>query len=519
MILRDYQQEIFDDAWSQSSNDLVQLDTGAGKTPIEAALFAKAECALLIAHRNVLMVQCSTMVARFGVSHDTISSEFTRRRCMAAHRPTGRNHIQRGHPDKLVASIDSLVSHHRRSRLTLDRFRPWLILIDEAHHVVHDNKWGQLCEIFPNARFVGFTATPGRMDGASLSVRNGGLFDRLVQCAWLRDNSIKKLIAAGRLCGYSLYTPPSGLNRIISRSEVEIADSPVNAYQCYMSGQQAIVMCPAIKNAREIAGQFRDAGISAASISSDMAATDVWRAIDEFSSGRINVLCNVDMVGEGFDVPGVVGLIIARVTQSFIMYRQWIGRILRPAPGKIQAIIVDLVGAISLHGEPDENVVWDIDEPPKTPKTLRQAPCLACGRWYPIRHSICPDCGAENALHSVEVVGSHYVNMLRLDTGLIEQVRRDVRKAERDAHLRRELDLPTGTVPGTGLIRQMVTRVRLSFANALIDGGVPIYDINIFFRDSETLRNLNFWTKNFSQVHANKMPTALAMRVYKQCQK
>lgn len=513
MILRDYQQEIFDNVMSHASHDLVQLDTGAGKTPIEAAIFEQSEYSMIVAHRNILIVQCSAIAARFGVVHDTISSEFTRRRCMESHKYAGKNCIQRGNNNKLVASIDSIVSHYKHNKLSVDRYRKWLIVIDEAHHVVPDNKWGLMKEIFPNARFVGFTATPGRMDGASLSVRNNGLFDRLVQCSWLRDESIKKLIDAGRLCGYSLYTPPVILNRIMSRSSVEVSDYPVHVYQKYMSGQQAIVMCPAIKNAREIAIQFRNAGISSASISSDMGSTDVWRIISAFSSGQINVLCNVDMVGEGFDVPGVSGLIIARSTKSFIMYRQWIGRILRTAQGKSHAVIVDLVGAISLHGEPDENVVWDIDEPPKTPHYLRLAPCIECGYWYSIKENKCQECGADNALIRQQGVGSHYVNMLRLDSGMIEKTRRESFNTDYIDRLQRELELPR-YIPGTGIVEKMIGRVRQNFANALINGGVSIYDANIFFQDNR-LGRVEFWTKNFTHAHAISMTVDHAMRVYK----
>lgn len=214
MKLRDYQQEIFNVVLADTTDDLVQLDTGAGKTPIEAALCEAAEFSLLVAHRNILIQQASEKLAAFGLEHDTISSEHTRRQCMAAHRQHGRNFIRRGHTTRLVASIGSLVSHYRHGRLQLYRFHPWLIVIDEAHHVVPDNQWGQLRNIFPNARIVGFTATPARMDGESLSVRNGGLFNRLIQAEALRESSVKTLIDAGSLCGFVVYSPQLSLIHI-----------------------------------------------------------------------------------------------------------------------------------------------------------------------------------------------------------------------------------------------------------------------------------------------------------------
>src|SRR5690606_33606350 len=151
----------------------------------------------LVAHRNVLIRQISEKLAAFGLEHDTISTEHTRRRCIAAHRMHGRSYIVRGHPARRVASMQSIAAAVKRHRLDIDTSLPWLIVIDEAHHVVPDNMWGSLRELFPNARIVGFTATPARMDGESLHVAKGGMFDRLVQAPELGDDSIRTLIDRG----------------------------------------------------------------------------------------------------------------------------------------------------------------------------------------------------------------------------------------------------------------------------------------------------------------------------------
>ncbi|MFC0708476.1 DEAD/DEAH box helicase family protein, partial [Azorhizophilus paspali] len=102
MKLRDYQTDILKQLQASTSADLVQLDTGGGKTPIEAALAAWAPRILLVAHRNILIQQISEKLAAFGLDHDTISTEHTRRRCMLAHRPHGRNYIRRGHATRRV---------------------------------------------------------------------------------------------------------------------------------------------------------------------------------------------------------------------------------------------------------------------------------------------------------------------------------------------------------------------------------------------------------------------------------
>lgn len=175
MILRDYQIDILNQLKNSTQNDLVQLDTGAGKTPIEAALAKWAPYCMLVAHRITLITQISEKLAAFGIEHDTVSTEHTRRLCMSVHRTLGQTVIRRGHESRIVVSIDSLHAQLKRGGLAhIDLSLPWLVIIDEAHHVIPDNKWGILKYMLPNARIVGFTATPARMDGESLHVSKGG---------------------------------------------------------------------------------------------------------------------------------------------------------------------------------------------------------------------------------------------------------------------------------------------------------------------------------------------------------
>lgn len=518
MRLRDYQQELYAEIISAQTNDLVQLDTGTGKTPIEAALCAWSEYSIIVAHRNILITQCSQTLAKFGIAHDTISTEFTRRRCMQAHKSTGKNHIRRGHKKTLVASINSLVSHFRHHRLTIDCNAPWLVIVDEAHHMLPDNLWGELLTILPAARCVGFTATPGRMDGESLSRRNGGVFDRLVQCSWLREESVAKLIESGYLSNFRMYSPPGQINAYCNPDAVNVQIMPLPAYERYMPGQQAIIMCPAIKNAEEIAREFVAAGISAASISSKMSGTDVWRVIRAFAAGQIKVLCNVDMVGEGFDVPGVTGLIMARRTASFIMYRQWIGRTLRPAQGKSTAIIVDLVGNTIEHGSPDDNVIWDIDNPPVTARTRSTQPCHECGLHYPLRSRACPECGELSELYRGESVGSHYKTMLKLDGVIIEQTRREISDEKRRQRENSEIIMPYLSFSDAGAGREIIHKIISNLINCLLASGEPVSKVNQFLRQ-DNIQKSAFWFENFTLADATALSEKKAMKVYKKCLK
>jgi len=504
--LRDYQRAIFEDVMSGSTHDIVQLETGAGKTPIEAALAEANDTCILVAHRNILIAQISEKLAAFGLDHDTVSSEFTRRRCIVAHRVHRKSYIVRGNTTRLVASIDSLTSHARRGLLTVDRSRQWTIIVDEAHHVVPGNKWGQLLDIFPFARIIGFTATPARNDGESLHVDNRGAFERLVQAPSLRDDGVRELIRRGHLSDFVVYAPRGTTERN------DLAACPIATYLQLSIGRRAVMMCPSIKNAEEFADEFRAANVSAACISSAMSATSVARIVDAFSRGEIEVLCNVDMVGEGFDVPGIETMILARRTSSFVAYRQWIGRALRPCEGKSRATVIDLVGNVELHGMPDEPVEWDLLDPPSGVGLLQCSPCSECFAYYRLNLRNCPHCGAENALLTRNPVGGHYVNLRRLDMGLVEKGRLAIETSAAERRLEREVVFPYFGDNSSDLIGRTVDKIRRWFIASLATDGVEPRILNEFLRSSAA-KDRSFWASKFTVEDVNSSSTRKQKRV------
>ena len=86
-------------------------------------------------------------------------------------RELSRNFIQM-RANLAVAGVDTVI------RRDLDGFaeRVKLWQIDEAHHVLEDNKWGAAIKMFPNAQGIGWTATPLRADKRGL----GDVFDDLI---------------------------------------------------------------------------------------------------------------------------------------------------------------------------------------------------------------------------------------------------------------------------------------------------------------------------------------------------
>ena len=64
---------------------------------------------------------------------------------------------------------------------------------------------------------------------------------------------------------------------------------------------------------------------------------------------------------EGWDMPEVGCCILARPTRKMGLYRQMIGRVLRPAEGKPDAIVLDHSGAVFRHGFVEDHVEWTLD--------------------------------------------------------------------------------------------------------------------------------------------------------------
>lgn len=536
MKLRDYQLDIFEKLKTCSSNDLVQLDTGAGKTPIEAALAEWAPYTLLVAHRNLLVQQMSEKLAAFGLSHDSISTEHTRRRCISSHRPHGRSYIRRGHKHRLVASMQSIDAALRRGDgIGVDTSLPWIVIIDEAHHMLPDNMWGKLRTLLPAARFIGFTATPVRLDGESLHVSRAGVFDRLVQASSLIENSARALIDRGFLSGYRAYKPvqferhartaqaamysrTKGLNW--QDGELTLYGDPIEEYKRLAFGKRAILMAPAIKNAKILAGQFRAAGIPAACINSTQSPTEIARLIDAFRSGDCLVLTNVDMVGEGFDLPACECLIIATRTGSFPRYRQWCGRVLRPSPGKSEAIIIDLTGMCAMHGMPDDPVRWDLLHPPVGTHKRSDVPCGDCGLFFPLRMGQCPECGWDNDWQKWGVEsspGSYLFDLRVIDQSEVRLVRDGRRQAEDDERMRTELfNVPNNF--GGDIVGRTVSKLAAWLPERLRDAGLSIYDINQFLVSHEA-KTPQFYIDNFLASDVASASTQKAVRAYKKWQK
>lgn len=443
---RDYQAALEQDvyaAWRDGArNVMAVLPTGGGKTFVFARIAAATKSAVCaIAHRGELVSQMSVAMAREGVRHRVIGPEALARRCSDANiEDTGQNYVTPG-ARVAVAGVDTLVR--------LPENDPWLAQVglwiqDEAHHVLADNKWGRACAMFPNAYGLGVTATPTRADGKGLGRHADGLMDQMVVGPTMRE-----LIRRKYLTDYRVFAPPSDLDLSdvattasgdfsppklsAARRRSRITGDVVQHYLRIARGKLGVTFDVDIESATETAAAFRAAGIPAEVVTGktpDAARAEILR---RFRRREILQLVNVDLFGEGFDLPAIEVVSFARPTQSYSLYCQQFGRALRPLEGKPYAIIIDHVGNVLRHGLPDRYREWSLDRRERRSRStasdvIPTRVCLnvECLGVYERIEPACPYCGTvplPGGRSSPELVDG---DLLELDPSVLAALRGEI---------------------------------------------------------------------------------------------
>lgn len=401
LVLRPYQEAVIDDtrqALRQYHSVLMQGPTGMGKTAITVFMMGRAAAqgkrAYFLVHQNELLSQTSRALWKQQLEHGMIASGKARSTLPAQ-----------------VASVQTLV---RR----MDQYKePDLLIIDEAHRAAAKT-YQTIIERWPNALVIGLTATPQRTDGKPLDV----MFETLVM-----GPSIRELMDGGYLCDYEIYAPPIGIDvSTVKRKmgdfdtkELEtvvdkksITGDAVAHYKTHASGKRCVVMCVSIKHAQHVAEQYLAAGVSAGVIEGTMTGVQRDKMLSDFAGGSLMVICNVQLLVEGVDIPMIEVVQWLRPTQSLVVWMQGNGRGLRPADGKSGLIIFDHVGNCLRHGLPDDDREWSLEGREKGKRKAAaedEVKIKQCGSCYAVFRpgpQECPSCGAPvaGAQRELEVV-------------------------------------------------------------------------------------------------------------------
>ena len=383
--LRDYQADItaaLRHAYGQGYRaPLLVAPTGSGKTVLFSHIAyqaaARGNRTLILVHRQELLTQTSATLARFEVPHGLIAPGAEK-------------------TDDLVqvASVQTLV--RRLGRLD---WAPGLIVVDEAHHTTQETGHGRVLAHFADAKVLGVTATPERLDGKGLGIQAGGFFDALVM-----GPSVADLVEQGYLSRPVVFAPQtqldlSGIRTLggdfekgalaAAMDRPAIHGDAVKHYRQYCEGTPTIAFCVSVSHAEHVAEAFRQAGFHAASIDGSLDDKTRRQRIEDLGAGKLHVLTSCEIISEGTDIPVVGGALLLRPTQSLSLALQQIGRALRIHDGKEKAVIIDAVGNVLRHGHPLEDRQWSLDA---KPRRQRKGQEQEDGE----RVKVCPEC---NAVH------------------------------------------------------------------------------------------------------------------------
>lgn len=439
-------------AWQRGKRNVMAVSaTGSGKTVVLSKLALDNDGAsVAIAHRQELVSQMSLALARNGVKHRVIGPDNVAKMCRQIHISELGYHYVDPNARCGVAGVDSLIR--------MDAADPWfaqvtLKLEDEAHHVLAANKWGQADAMFPNARGLFLTATPRRADGKGLGRHADGLADEMVLAP-----SMREIINMGYLTDYRVFAPQSDLdltnvnvgasgdfNREQLSAAVKKSHLTGDVVQHYLRiapGKLGVTFCASVEHATDTAAAFRAAGVPAEVVSAK--TPDALRAeiLRRFKRREILQLVNVDLFGEGFDLPAIEVVSMARPTESFALYSQQFGRACRlmldawyfeqvggvvrydtytdaerraiiGQSDKPRAIIIDHVRNLIRHmGPPDRQIEWSLDRRERRSSSdagaIPYRICAECSQPYPRVLVCCEHCG--HYPEPVERTGAAFVD-------------------------------------------------------------------------------------------------------------
>lgn len=383
MELRPYQEQIVEEARTLMRRGVkslvIEAPTGSGKTVLAAFMLQtavdKGMQALFVIHRREILDQASRTFSAISLPHSVIAAGYD----------SGR------HPVK-ICSIASLI------RRLKEAGKPHLIVWDECHHTAA-RSWARVREYFSSAYHIGLSATPERLDGQ-------GLIQYFQQI--IHGPSIRSLQASGHLAYYRLLAPP-----LISTDELQkragefiltgtveetlskpaIIGDAIEQYKKHAAGKQLLIFSPTLKYSRGIAERYTANGIPCEHIDGETPDNERRDAVERFRTGKLQAITNVNLFGEGFDVPGVECVQMLRPTCSLGFYRQMIGRGLRPSPEKDVCVILDHVGNTARHGLPCEPIEWNLEGREKREGAPGVRICKVCFAAQAPGTSCCEYCG------------------------------------------------------------------------------------------------------------------------------
>lgn len=432
------------DSWSTGHRNVALVaPTGTGKTVQFSDIVRQEPGAVcLVVHRQELVGQISMALAENEIVHKIIGPRNVIEMIIKLHLDKFGKMFYNSQSHIGVAGVDTLIRRGTELKNWLPTVKLWVI--DEAHHVQKGNKWGTAVNMFPNARGLGVTATPLRTDGGGLGAHNDGVFHDIVLAPNMRDH-----INQGWLTDYRIFAPVSNVDmskarkssatgdwnkhdvseavaksNLVVHSKATQTGDVVRHYLRIAKGKLGITFVPDMDTGRNLEAQFNAVGVRAKLVNAKTPDRERAEISKKFKNHEYEQLINVDIFGEGYDLPALEVVSFARPTASFGLYCQMFGRVLRlminmeihpdwnnysaaqrlaviATSDKPYGIIIDHVGIVAqfalTHGLPDSPQDWNLEAGAKRGEQeeglMAVKSCPECTFVYEKYKKLCPNCG------------------------------------------------------------------------------------------------------------------------------
>ena len=401
MKLRDYQNDAVESLVRDSRNHpgvnlLVTLPTGTGKSVVIAEICKRAADK----GRRVLVLQRSKELIVQNNQRYTQVDPNGLRRCGCYSAGLGMRQLGE---QVTFAGVQSIAKRAK------DFGHIDLVFADEAHQIPknEDSQYQQIIrdvrEINPNARFMGCTATPYRLDGGVIHGGSGALFDRMSYVAPLSkmfDDGyltkpvtlpVEKVDMTGVRKTSGDFNKSEMQSKFLGRSITQEIYETANAKGC----KSVVVFASGVAHAELIHHELLALGERSAVVTGETLPLMRAAHLDNFANHNVRWLVNVDCLTTGWDAPNVDCIVVARATESPGLFMQIVGRGTRLYPGKEQCYVIDYGGNIERHG-PVDSGQYGIDTIKDPSVTNGEAPKKVCPKCFEVVHAsakTCPSCG------------------------------------------------------------------------------------------------------------------------------
>ena len=375
--LRPYQIRAIDELRTRANQrPVLVLPVGAGKTTVASEIIRRVttfkQRTLFIAHREELIDQAHARLAKFGIHAGIIMGG----------RPATPSLVQ-------VGSIQTLA---KRPFVPAD-----LVIVDEAHHSTAKS-YATVLARYPHARLIGLTATPFRTDGRGL----GFIFGAIVAPVTVRELIDRGVILEPRVFGPDLTAELKGLRTTAGdynqkdlgerMNQRRLVGDIVEHWREAAAGKRTIVFAVDVAHSKAIVEQFVAAGVPAEHV--DGTTPNRAAIFARLARCETQVVSNCGITTEGWDLPSLEVVVLARPTQSRGLHIQMVGRGMRAAPdnpGKI-ALVLDHAGNHHKHGMVTDEIEYTLDD---RKKMGGAAPVRQCRECFAIFSGggPCPECG------------------------------------------------------------------------------------------------------------------------------